>query len=409
MSKKVKKPYWPLCADVFTFWDKCKIFKFLLTEKMWTYGTYVRSFEEQWEKLWNVKHVIMVSSGSTANELIALRRKWELEQEGNWPLKNKVIFPVNTWVSSVTPWIHAGFEPVFVDVEEFNLNVSSQILQNAFIKNENIGTVFYTSLLGFYGDIEKCKQITEINNAKFLMDNCESTYSKYINHEDIWDQYDEYLMTFTTSSTSLFYSHFCTTGTEGGLIATNSDDENEWFRMMRSHGLTRGMPEKYKNPEVNPDFDFALLGSNYRSSNLQAFMGSLDFDRAFKQIQHRKSIWSRFKDTLFSEEYDNETDKYRYLYNGDNTDHLVVPLAIPILCQTREQKIKVETFLKCKGVQTRPIIGGNLLMHTAFKKYGNPKDFRVAMKIHENGIYIGLNKDITLKMAEELAKDLAKL
>ena len=172
MSKKYN---WSLCADVFTFWDKLKISKFLFTERIWTYGKYVAQYEEMWNKFigFGVKSV-MVSSGSTANELIALRRKWELEQAGEWPRKNKVIFPVNTWISSVTPYIHAGFEPVFVDVDARNLNVFSWHLEEAFKKDTDklIGTVFYTALLGFFGDIEKCIEVTKKNGARFLMDNC---------------------------------------------------------------------------------------------------------------------------------------------------------------------------------------------------------------------------------------------
>jgi CDP-6-deoxy-D-xylo-4-hexulose-3-dehydrase len=400
----MQKYKWPLCADVFTFLDKIKIFKFLLTERIWTYGAWVRKFEKKWESYFGVNHVIMVSSGSTANELIALRRKWELQQSGEWPKKNRVIVPVNTWISSVSPWVHAGFDIVFMDVDPRNLNITSEILKKELCTDDSIGTVFYTALLGFYGDLEECKLITEIYGAKFLMDNCEATLSKYYD-SSIGNRKN--VMALATSSTSLFYSHFVTTGTEGGLIATNSQDEADWFRMMRSHGMTRGMDEKYKNPKVDSNFDFALLGSNYRSSNLQAYMGLLDFGRSIKfSINKRIEIFSEFYnhlDTSLNGKY----EKFSALTSMDA--EYSVPLAIPIICKTRDQRIKVETFLKAAGVATRPIIGGCLLEHTAFKGFGWSKDYPVAMNAHEKGLYIGLNKNITLKMARELAQDLNKL
>ena len=108
---------WPLAISSFTFWDKLRIGWFLLTEPIWTYGAWVKRYEDLWVRQFGVKHAVMVSSGSTANELIALRRKWELECAGEWPRRNKVVFPVNTWISSVSVWINLGFEPVFVDVE----------------------------------------------------------------------------------------------------------------------------------------------------------------------------------------------------------------------------------------------------------------------------------------------------
>ncbi len=401
--KRKTKFNWPLCADVFTFWDKLKISWFLFSERIWTYGIWIRKYEQMWESTFRVKHAVMVSSGSTANELIALRRKYELQQAGEWPHKNKVVFPVNTWISSVSPWIHAGFEPVFMDVQKHNLNSDVNDILNIFNKDlkKEIGTVFYTSLLGFFNDILKCKEVTENNGAKFLMDNCESSFSYFHNTKKsnkYLIQYDS-ILSLTTCSTSIFYSHFTTSGTEGGLIFTDNEEEAEWYRMARSHGMTRGMPEKYKNKNVSPEFDFYLLGSNFRSSNLQAYMASLDFDRAYNfSFSNRAQLTNLFHNNLNKEKYFEFNSGRRYMFS--------CPLAIPILCHTKEQKEKIEKYLKDNGVMTRPIVGGCLLAHTAFKNYGHIDDFPVAKWAHECGIYIGLNQNITKDMIEDLTMEL---
>ncbi len=61
------------------------------------------------------------------------------------------------------------------------------------------------------------------------------------------------------------------------------------------------------------------------------------------------------------------------------------------------------------GIEHRPIVGGNLLRHTAFKDYGNPDDYPVAQWAHDCGLYIGLHEGVTEKMVVELAKKLNKL
>ena len=141
---------WPLCADSFTVWDKIKLSKFLFTNRIWTQGDTVRSYEEKWEKMLDC-YAIMVSSGSSANELIALRRKWELQQVEEWPRRNKVVFAVNSWISNCSTFINLSFEPIFCDVNKLNLNVTSNELKKILDKDvdHNIGTVFYTTLLGF--------------------------------------------------------------------------------------------------------------------------------------------------------------------------------------------------------------------------------------------------------------------
>lgn len=394
--------HWPLAVSSFSIWDKLRIGFFLIKEPIWTYGEWVKKYEDMWVKKFGCKYAIMVSSGSSANELIALRRKWELQQAGEWPKRNRVVFPVNTWISSVSVWINLGFEPVFVDVCAGNLNVTPEILSDALDKDidDQIGTVFYTALLGYFNDIEICKELTEKHKARFLMDNCEASFSYYYKVRDISSSS---ILTLTTCSTSVFFSHFTSSGTEGGLIFTNSEEESEWYRMARSHGLTRGMPDKYRNPNVGPEFDFYLLGSNYRSSNLQAYMATLDFERAYKfSMEGRRALFS---------EINNNLDFTKYHWFGSSVSNASdfeqsVPLAIPILCKTKEQRIKLEKYLKSRGVMTRPIIGGILLAHTAFKGYGSVNDYPVAQWAHECGLYIGLHNKVSLRMAEVLVEEI---
>ncbi len=392
---------WPLMVSSFTFADKLRIGKFLLTEPIWTYGAWVKRYEDMWVEQFGCKHAVMVSSGSAANEVIALRRKWELQRTGEWPRRNKVIFPVNTWISSVSVWINIGFEPVFVDVHRGTLNVTPETLESVFVKDKEgtIATVFYTALLGYSHGLDVCRMVANFYGARFLMDNCEASFSYYRDRGQTRS-----ILTAATCSTSIFFSHFTTSGTEGGLIFTDSEDEADWFRMCRSHGLTRGMPDRYKNPDVSPDFDFYLLGSNYRSSNLQAYMASLDFKRAleFSQDQRRLLLYT-VNDNLDKSKY------ARFGFSADLTHCLDVPLAIPILCRTKQHRTKVESHLKSIGVMTRPIIGGSLLSHTCFKGYGNPEDYPNAKWAHECGFYIGINKDVTMEMGSALTEELNTL
>lgn len=389
------KPFtWPLAVSSFGVVDKLRIAAFLFREPMWTYGEWVKRYEDMWVAKLGVKHAVMVSSGSAANELMALRRKWELQSAGEWPLRNKVVFPVNTWISSVSVWINLGFEPVFVDVSVSNLNATAACVSMVLAEDKKraIGTVFYTALLGFFNDIDECKAITERHGARFMMDNCEASFSHLHDGSSI--------LAFATCSTSIFFSHLTTSGTEGGLIFTGNEAEADWYRMARSHGMTRGMPDKYRNPNVNADFDFYLMGSNYRSSNLQAYMAMLDFDRAYDfSINHRRNLFSLVSDNL------NRAVYHRF----QPPPHGVVPLAIPILCRTKLERIDKEAQLRGMGMMTRPIIGGSLLAHTAFHGYGSVDDYPVAKWSHENGFYIGLNTHITPRKARNIVRILNAL
>ena len=42
---------------------------------------------------------------------------------------NKVVFPANTWISSVSPWLNFGFEPIFVDLDLNNLCADIDLIE----------------------------------------------------------------------------------------------------------------------------------------------------------------------------------------------------------------------------------------------------------------------------------------
>ncbi len=401
-----KKKNWPLNISTFTFLDRCKIFWWLLTEKVWTAGEWVRRYEQKWSDYSRCPNVIAVSSGSAANELIALRRKHELEQTGKWPKYNKVVVAANTWISNVSPWINIGFEPVFIDAALPNLNVSSKDLDAILSKYDDIGTVFYTTLLGYSDDIYDLIELCKHYKVKLMLDNCESSFSW---QKDRKFDFKWSFNNFVTSSTSCYFSHFTTSGTEMGLIFCQDSEEADWYRMARNHGMTRGLPEKYRNKEVDAAFDFYCMGSNYRTSNLAAYMALLDFDRAERfSREQRVNIAKSFYSHLDFGKFERPQFSHTRYYSGE------IPLALPIIVSEKANRPdlinKVKGYLLARNVEIRPLIGGFLGFHTAFKKYNlNPLDFPRSVWLHNKAIYIGLHSGVTSRMAIKLAKELSSL
>ena len=392
---------WPLGVSNMTFFDKLKISKFLFIEKQWTAGSYIERYEKKWSEYTGCSHVIMVSSGSTANELIALKRKYELKEAGLWPQNNKVLVSAVNWISSISPWVNYEFEPVFTDVGH-NLCATVSQIKAALEKDDSIKTVFYTTLLGYSCDLLELHGICNSLGVKLLLDNCESSFSSIQ-----WKDNERYtnINNLLTSSTSLYISHFTSGSQEGGLIFCQNKDEADWYRMARNHGMTRGLDQKYRNWDVNSDFDFYMTGSNYRSSNLLAYMHLLDFDRALDfSVKYRKQLSDGF--CLNRSKFE---DPHAFFYGS----HGFIPLSIPIITNKKwkdEMLIhKVKDFLLFKNIGFRPIVGGNMLRQTAFKKYGKPEDFPISDHVHFNGIYLGLHAGVTYDMVENLANDLNKL
>jgi len=67
---------------------------------------------------------------------------------------------------------------------------------------------------------------------------------------------------------------------------------------------------------------------------------------------------------------------------------------------------KIKGFAEELGIETRPIVGGNLLRQTIFQEYGDYKDYPNAEWFHKYGIYVGLykkmNKRILMKFRDRI-------
>ena len=389
----MKKLKWHLNESNFTYLDRLKIALFFLNpKKRWTQGNEVFNYENLWKNYVGSKFALSTSSGTTANYLIAQQ---SLEKN---PSKNIVVFPSVTWQTSVSPWVNFGFEPKFIDISltdfSMDLNLLEDYLSN---NNDKVNTVFVTSLIGVTPDIPRLKGIGRKYNVDIKLDNCENTFGSYEG---------KHICSEVTSSTSLYFGHQCTTGTEGGLIFTNSEEEFVSFVLNRSHGMTRelknyNLSKNYSkalgNKLVDPLFDFRSLGSNCRISNIQAYMGKLDFSRLEYYIDKRRELYSEFSDNL---------DANQYILPKTYSNRENVMFCLPILSRTKNKK-KIKSIIKTVqklGIEYRPIISGNLLRQTCYKKFNNFKNFKVAEHVHNYGIYVGLHPKLKNGQVKELAE-----
>lgn len=379
---------WPLNINNFTFLDRLKIVLFFLNRRnKWTYDKYVYEFERRMADFVGSRFAVFCSSGSTANTILAYYAKDNLCSNG----KSEIIFPSTTWSTSCTPFIREGFKPVFIDVDLKNFCINLDLVENYLSKNhDKVALLFITSLLGFAPDVKRLQELSTKFGVKIYLDNCEANLSKDQNGANISSQF--------TSSTSTYFGHMIQS-VEGGFVFTNDLYEYQQFLMYRNHGLTRSLlnPEAQKlgNPLVDARFDFYLMGNNFRNTDINAFIGLLDLDRVDVYIEKRILLFKTFYELLSSGSYIKDFE----IREG-------VPFCLPII--SKNKRIKNEALEVCKslGVETRPIISGNLLRQTAFSKYGNYQSFINSDFLNENGFYIGLYSKVDKAHLQKLVQSL---
>lgn len=373
---------WKLNDSNFTIIDRLKLCFFIINPKnFWTMNTKVQEFENKMSDFIGCKYSVFVSSGSTANTILAMYLKDKYYSKD----KNRIIFPSTTWTTSISPFIREGFDPIFVDVSLQNFSIDLIKLEEVLKKQKNkVACVFITSLIGFVPDIEKISHLERKYNVKIMLDNCENTFGNFKNKN---------VSSYFTSTTSTYFGHQLQS-VEGGFIFTNSIEEYEYFLMARNHGMTRSIKnnEKYLNRDVDSRFDFNFLGNNFRNTDINAFIGLLDFNRIDKLKTKRVELYDYyFANVNFSDYLPIISEPYNH-----------VPFCLPVFCKTHENKIRALNFCEQNNIETRPIISGNLLRQTCYKEYDDFNKFKNSEYIHNNGFYVGLHNKVTKKDIKKL-------
>ena len=374
--------WWPLMQTAITDADKKAMIDFIQSSDRYTCGNMVKQFEDAWSEWLGCKYSLYVTSGSTANLLLMAAVK-ELYDITNG---SKVLVPACTWVTNVAPVFQVGLEPVFcdVDLERYSFDINS-------LPNEDIKIVFVTHLLGLNAPLEKLKE--RYPNAIFLEDICESHGVKGPDGKKRGSS-------GTGSTFSFYYGHHMTT-IEGGIISTDNELLYELMKIKRSHGMARLLSPKYyeeainKHPKIDPSFLFLTDGYNFRNTELNAVLGIEQLKRLDENIETRRDNFRCFMEHLDPELF------YIPFDDPGNSS-----FAFPFICKKPEDTPKLKAIFAELGVEYRPIVSGNLLLHPFLEKWKDSVDVPNANLLNDNGVYIGNNhfvtKDMMVKVFETI-------
>ena len=104
-----------LVKDTIDFDDVKKLISWLETNPRLTKGSLTIEFEKKWSEWLGSKYSVFVNSGSSAN-LAAL---YSLLLSGRLK-NNKIVVPAVSWVTTVTPAIQLGMEPIMCECDKDN-------------------------------------------------------------------------------------------------------------------------------------------------------------------------------------------------------------------------------------------------------------------------------------------------
>ncbi len=345
-----------------------------------TKGDITIEFENKWSNKIGVNYTTYVNSGSSAIllSLAALKESSKLRN-------NKIIVPALSWLTDVSSPIQLGMDVLLCDCNLKDLSIDIEHLKQIII-DEDPSCLILVSVLGLVPNMTEIVNICKENNIILIEDVCESMGSKFE---------DKYLGTFGDISLfSLYYGHHLST-IEGGLICTNDTELNDIIISMRSHGWDRDWSkdkqkeyrDKYNIDDFNSLYTFYYPGFNFRSTDLQAFIGITQVDKLDNFSINRERNFKLYNDNITINELNIKYDDKNFISN----------FAYPIVSKNRE--IIVNKLIE-NNIEVRPLIAGSMARKPFWK--GKVDNLPNCDIINNNGFYIpnhqNLNSNDILKI-----------
>lgn len=338
-----------------------------------TKGDITIEFEKKWSEKIGVSKTTFVNSGSSAILLAiaALKESGKLKN-------NKIIVPALSWLTDVSSPIQLGMDVILCDCNLHDLSIDLNHLKKL-IKEEDPSSLILVSVLGLVPNMDEIVDLCNENGIVLIEDVCESMGSKFK---------DKYLGTFgTVSLFSLYYGHHLST-IEGGLICTNDEELNDIIVSMRSHGWDRDWSkekqkeyrEKYNIDEFNSLYTFYYPGFNFRSTDLQAYIGLSQVDKLDRFSINRNNNFKLYNKNISINE----------LTIKNNEDNFISNFAYPIVSKNREQ---IVNRLIQNNIEVRPLIAGSMARKPFWK--GRVDNLPNCDIINNYGFYIPNHQDLT--------------
>ena len=371
-----------LVKDTIDSDDIKKLISWLETNPRLTKGDLNVKFEKEWSEWLGKKYSVFVNSGSSAN-LAAL---YSLLLSGKLR-NNKIIVPAVSWVTTVTPVVQFGMEPIMCECDEDNLGLNIEHLKQI-IKEHDPSSIILVHVLGFPNHMNEIVELCKEHDIRLIEDTCESIGSEYEGKK---------LGTFGDLSTFSFYFGHHMSTIEGGMISTDDEELYHILLSIRSHGWDRDLPKskqielrkKYNIGDFRSLYTFYYPGFNLRATDLQAFIGLEQLKKLDLIVKNRNLNYQKYHEGIKNNEWKINPPKDSFISN----------FSYPVI--TKNIKVLVEKLTE-NNVECRPLICGSINEHPFwYERYGK-QDLPISKKVHEYGLYLPNNHQMTVEEIDKV-------
>lgn len=391
------------------YWDENEInaiFKTVCFGQWLSAGENVHKFEVAFSKKFGFKSSLMVNSGSSANlVMIAALKDYYGWKDGDGVLVSVVGFP-----TTVNAIIQNGLKPIFVDISLTDLNWDVLQIEDKIYDNKVVA-LFSSPVLGNPYNLDVVLDICHLFDIKLISDNCDSLGSR-------WN--GEYLTEHSVASSCSFYAshHICTS--EGGMVSSQIEDIVKiarkyatWGRSchcvgsanLLENGTCGNRFDKWLAPYYNEIIDhkyiFDVIGYNLKPLDIQGAIG-IEQLKKFDEIKENR----RRNKTLIQNMFEKHIKGVFIPREKENAE--TSWFGVPVMCESKELKEQLVSYLEKNKIQTRHYFSGNILLHPAYRDLDDYSKYPESIKVLDRVFFIGCAPHYTSEMLDYIEQTLSR-
>ena len=245
-----------------------------------------QEFEEKFCEKFGVDYSVAINSATSGLHAA-------LAAAGVGP-DDEVIQPSVTVIMDAYATLYLGATPVFVDINPETWNIDVNEIEKSI--TEKTKAIIVVSLYGLPVDIDPIMDLARKHNITVIDDSAETVLSDYKG---------KYSGTCADIGVFSFEkTKHITSGSEGGMVVTNSEELAKKVRKFGGIGYknltaTAGRTSLASSVFQNPNYErFDSMGYNYRMNLVTAACGLANFEILDELIDRRKEIGSMFLEAV---------------------------------------------------------------------------------------------------------------
>ena len=231
---------------------------------------YINKFENLFKDHLGVEYAIATSSCTGAIHI-------GLSSLGIGPGDEVIVADIN-WIASVSPIVHMGAKPIFVDVDINSWCIDTNKIRDAITPNTK--AIMAVHIYGNICNMDELLSISNEYNIPIIEDSAEAIGSEWNSKK---------AGSIGTYGTFSFHGTKTVCTGEGGMFVTNDEEIYEKSLTLSNHGRSR-----YQKKQFWPD----MIGFKYKMSNIQAAIGCAQLERIDELISKKRKIFNFYKDNL---------------------------------------------------------------------------------------------------------------